>query len=216
MARSFSRNQLPVRAASSLSLVRISKGRWKRRLQLVLPLLDQAAGADDEAALEVAAGDQLLDEEAGHDGLARAGVVREQEAQRLARQHRLVDRGDLVRQRLDQRGVDREHRVEQVRQADAVRLGDQAEERPVAVEAPGTTGGHDLQHGLVVPIEQLVADPAAGVLVGELHGVRAEPLHADHRHQPVGQDAAHDGIRLEGFEGGGHGIACCGCRFLEL
>jgi len=31
MMRSFSRNQLPVRADSSLSLVRISNGSWKRR-----------------------------------------------------------------------------------------------------------------------------------------------------------------------------------------
>ena len=31
MTRLVSRNQLPVRAASSLSLVRISNGRWKRR-----------------------------------------------------------------------------------------------------------------------------------------------------------------------------------------
>ena len=137
MTRLVSRNQLPVRAASSLSLVRISNGRWKRRYELVLPLLGEAARADDQAALQVAAGDQLLDQQPGHDRLAGAGVVGEQEAQRLARQHRLVDRRDLVRQRLDERGVDGEHRVEQVREADALRLGDEPEERAVAVEAPG-------------------------------------------------------------------------------
>ena len=87
-------------------------------VELVLPLLGEAAGADDEAALQVAAGDQLLDEQAGHDRLAGAGVVGEQEAQRLARQHRLVDGGDLVRQRLDQRGVDGQHRIEEVGEAD--------------------------------------------------------------------------------------------------
>ena len=208
----------PVAGAGGLELVvgQDLEGQVEAAVQLVLPLLGQAAGADDEAALEVAASDQLLDEQPGHDRLAGAGVVGEQEAQRLARQHRLVDRRDLVRQRLDQRGVHREHRIEQVRQADAVGLGDEAEQRAVAVEAPGTTGGHDVQRGFVIPIEQLVADPAAGVLVGDLHGGRTEPLHADQRHQPVGQEAAHDGIRLEGFEGGGHGIACCGCRFLEL
>ena len=48
--------------------------------------------------LQVAAGDQLLDQQPRHDGLARAGVFGEQEAQRLARQHRVVDAGDLVRQ----------------------------------------------------------------------------------------------------------------------
>ena len=129
-------------------------------VELVLPLLGEAARADDQAALQVAAGDQLLDEQAGHDRLAGAGVVGEQEAQRLARQHRLVDRRDLVRQRLDERGVDRQHRVEEVREADALRLGDEAEERAVAVEAPGPALLDDLEARLVVAVEQLVGDPA--------------------------------------------------------
>ena len=64
--------------------------------QLVLPLLGQATGADDHAPLEIAPGDQLLDEEASHDGLARAWIVGEEEPQRLPRQHGLVDRRDLV------------------------------------------------------------------------------------------------------------------------
>ena len=88
--------------------------------ELVLPLLDEAAGADDEASAEVAPRDQLLDEEAGHDRLAGARIVREQEAQRLAREHLLVDRRDLVRERVHERGVDREHGIEQVGEADAV------------------------------------------------------------------------------------------------
>ena len=49
----------------------------------------------------------------------------------------LVDGGDLVRQRIDERGVDGEQRIEEVGQADAVGLGDQPEQRAVAVEAPG-------------------------------------------------------------------------------
>ena len=52
--------------------------------QLVLPLLDQAAGGDDQAALDVAADHQLLAEQPGHDRLARAGVVGQEEAQGLA------------------------------------------------------------------------------------------------------------------------------------
>ena len=56
-------------------------------VKLVLPLLGEAAGADDETTLQVAAGDQLLDEQARHDGLAGARIVGEQEAQRLTRQH---------------------------------------------------------------------------------------------------------------------------------
>jgi hypothetical protein len=48
---------------------------------------------------------------------------------------------------LDQRGVDRQHRIEQVGQPDAVRLGDQPEQRAVAVEAPGPALLDDLQRG---------------------------------------------------------------------
>jgi hypothetical protein len=150
----------------------------KAPIQLVLPLLGEAAGADDQAALQVAAGDQLLDQEPRHDGLAGAGIVGQQKAQRLARQHRLVDRGDLVRQRIDQRGVHRQHRVEQMRQADAVGLRDQAEERAVAVEAPGPALLDQLQAGLVVAVEQLVGDLAGRGLVGQLQRLGAEPLDA--------------------------------------
>ena len=76
-------------------------------------MFGQAAGADDEAALQIAAHDQLLDEQPRHDGLAGTRVVGQQEAQRLAWQHRLIDRCNLVRQRLDERRVDGEQRVEQ-------------------------------------------------------------------------------------------------------
>ena len=163
MARSFSRNQLPVRAASSLSLVRISKGRWKRRWSSSCHCSARLPGQTTRQRLQVAARDQLLDEQPGHDRLAGAGIVGEQEAQRLARQHRLVDRGDLVRQRIHERGVDREHRIEEVREADAVRLGDEAEERAVAVEAPRAARLDDLEARLVVAVEDLVGDAAVRV-----------------------------------------------------
>jgi len=66
-------------------------------LELLGPLVDQAPGRDDQAAGEVTAQQQLLDVEPGHDRLARARVVGEQEPQRGARQQLLVDRADLVR-----------------------------------------------------------------------------------------------------------------------
>src|SRR5439155_25974660 len=96
--------------------------------QFVLPLLRQVAGGNDRATLQVTTNEKLLDEQPGHDGLARTGVVREQEAKWLARQHRLIDGEDLVRQRLHQRCVDGDERVEQVRQSDAMRLGDKTKE----------------------------------------------------------------------------------------
>ncbi len=105
--------------------------------EFVLPLLCEAARANDEAALQVAAGDEFLNEQAGHDGLACAGIVGEQEAERLARQHALVDGGDLVREGLDHRGVNGEDGIEEMREMDALCLRDEAKQRAVTVEAQG-------------------------------------------------------------------------------
>ena len=71
-------------------------------VQLILPLLGQAARTHHQTALQIAAGDQLFHQQTGHDRLAGAGIVGQQEAQRLARQHRFVHRGDLMRQRFHQ------------------------------------------------------------------------------------------------------------------
>ena len=159
-------------------------------IELVLPLLGEASGADDKTALKVAAGDQLLDQQPRHDGLAGAGVVREQEAQRLARQHAFVDGRDLVRQRLDDRGMNGEHRVEQMREMDALGLGHEPEQSAVAVEAPRPPFFDDLQIGLAVAIEQLVADLAGRVLVGQFDSVGPEPLDADDGDDAARQHAA--------------------------
>jgi hypothetical protein len=50
-------------------------GQMETTVQLVLPLLGETAWADYKASLEVTARDQLLDEQPGHDRLARARVV---------------------------------------------------------------------------------------------------------------------------------------------
>ena len=192
MTRLVSRNQLPVRAASSLSFVRSRRAGGSAGTARPATARPGCRGRRPGTA-EVAAGDQLLDEEPGHDGLAGAGVVGQQEAQRLAGQHRLVDRRDLVRQRLDQRGVDGEQRVEEVGQADAVGLGDEAEQGPVAVEAPRPAGDGDLEGRLAVAVEQFVPEPAGRVLIGQLDRRRAVPLDVDDGHEAVGQDALHPG-----------------------
>ena len=54
--------------------------------------------------------------------LPAPGIVGQQKAQWLPRQHGLVDGCDLMRQRFDHGGVDSENRVKKVRQADAVCL----------------------------------------------------------------------------------------------
>jgi len=92
-------------------------------MQFFLPLLDQAPERDDQAPGDVAAEHELLDVQAGHDGLAGAGVVGQQEPQRRARQQLAVHGLDLVRQRLHVARGHREHRVESGRHPDAQRLG---------------------------------------------------------------------------------------------
>ncbi len=62
---------------------------------------------------------QLLDQQAGHDRLAGAGVVGQQEAQAGLRQHFEVDGFDLVRQRADARQAHGKMPVVGVGQADA-------------------------------------------------------------------------------------------------
>src|SRR5581483_6046932 len=106
----------PVASACRLELVvgQDVEGQIEATIEFVLPLLCQAPRANDKTALQVAAGDQFLDQEPSHDGLAGARIVGKQETQWLAREHALVDGRDLVRQRLDDRSVDREHRVEQM------------------------------------------------------------------------------------------------------
>ena len=63
------------------------EGKLEPAGQLVLPLLRQGAGTDHQTPLNVAPGDQLLDQQSRHDGLAGAGIVRQQEPERQPRQH---------------------------------------------------------------------------------------------------------------------------------
>ena len=102
----------------------------------VLPLLDQRAGGDDEHALGIGTHEQLADEQAGHDGFARAGVVSQHVAQRLTRQHGFVDGSNLVRQRLYVGRMHRHHRVKQVCQVDAPSLGSELESIARRIKSP--------------------------------------------------------------------------------
>ena len=158
--------QKPIAGARRFKLVvrQDFERQMKAPIKLVLPLLGEAAGADDQASLQIAAGDQLLHQQARHDGLAGARIVRQQEAQRLARKHGFVNGRDLVRQRLDDRRVNGEHRIEQMREANALRLGDEPEQRAIPVEAPGPPFFDDFDPRLVVAVEQFVRHLAVGVL----------------------------------------------------
>lgn len=67
-----------------------------------------------------------------------------------------------MRQWLDDRGVHGEHRIEQVRQADAVRLRHQAEPMPVAIEAPWSAVARNLATRLAMRYSNSLASLLAG------------------------------------------------------
>ena len=97
-------------------------------LQLALPLEGEVGRADDQDALGQAAELQLADEQAGHDRLAGAGVVGQQEADAGELQQVVVDGLELVRQRIDARDREAEVGIELVGDAERVGLEAEAEE----------------------------------------------------------------------------------------
>ncbi len=166
-------------------------------VQFVLPLFDQTAGANHKTALEVPSCNQLPDEQARHDRLAGAGIVSQQESQGLPWQHGVVNRGDLVRQRLNQRRVHCQYRVKEVSQPDAMSFGDQPERGAIAIEAPRPAVFDNLDSRFILPVEQFVGYFAARRLVGQFHGSGAKPLHAHDGNHAVRQDSTDDRVRAE-------------------
>ena len=63
-----------------------------------------------------------------------------------------------------------------MREADALRFGDQPEQRPFALEAPSPPLGDDLEARLVVAVQQFVGDRPGRRLVSQLERFGAEPL----------------------------------------
>ena len=105
-----------------------------------------------------------------------------------------------MRQRLYAGGVDGQVRIEEVGEADPVRLGDEPEQGAVAVERPGPLGGGYLQGGLLVPKDEAALRRSVAVLVDDLDGLVAVPLDADHFGEPLRRDPAHRGPGLYVFE----------------
>ena len=95
-----------------------------------------------------------------------------------------------MRQRLNDRGVDRQQRVEQMREADTLRLGYQTEQRPISVKAPRAAEFNYLKPSLVMPVQQFVGHLTARALIGQLKRLRPVPPHVDHAHQSVRKNAA--------------------------
>ena len=157
-------------------------------------------GRHDQHPPDVGAQQQLGDEEAGHDGLSGARVVGQQEAQRVLAQHRLVDGGDLVGQRVDRRGVDGQHRVDVLGQADAVGLGDPLELLSRGGEAPGAGVGGGGQGRLMFAEQGTAGQRPGGGLVDHLQRFGADHLGADHPHRPIRDDAGDGHVLADLFE----------------
>ncbi len=189
----------PVARAGGLEFVvrENVEGELEALIELVLPLFRQVAWADDEAAMQVAADQQFLDQQPGHDGFSGTGVVGQEEPKRLPRQHLAVDSRYLVRQRVDDRGVNRQQRIKEVGQIDSVRFRHQPEELAVAVEAPRTAGFDYFQGGFAIAIEQLYVGLAGRILIGKLNRCGPIPPDVDYSDQAVGQYALDGGAPLE-------------------
>lgn len=140
--------------------------------EFVLPLRGEAAWRDDQDALGVAADHQLLQVEPGHDRLAGAWVIGEEEPQWLPGKHLAVDRFDLMRQRVDRAGGQRDVGVEEVGEVNPSRLSGHPEDVPVGIEAPRASGAvQDLEGALVGAEQQSIVEPLLLIPVDDGDGL---------------------------------------------
>ena len=122
-------DEVALRAEEGVSDARLgaaddAEGQAKEGAHLPFPVADQAGRGHDEHAPQEPAGQHLARVQAGHDGLAGAGVVGQQEAQRGLREHPLVHGDALMRERVDQRCLGGEGGVEEMPAGEAMGLGD--------------------------------------------------------------------------------------------
>jgi hypothetical protein len=82
--------------------------------QFALPVSNEAGGGNDQDAFQQPARQHLPDVQARHDGLAGAGVIREQVAKSLLLEHVVVNRNALVGERIDLRDFGGECGIGQV------------------------------------------------------------------------------------------------------
>ena len=90
--------------------------------------------------------------------------------------------------------------IEEVGEADAVRLGDQPEGRAIAIERPRSSLGDWLETGLIVTIEQCGRHVAVGVAVGQLNDIIAIPLARGDGRKPAVDKTPNDRTSHQFFE----------------
>ena len=111
-------------AGARLGAADDTEGQAEEGAHLPLPVADQAGRGHDEHAPQEPAGQHLAHVQTGHDRLAGAGVVGQQESQRGLLEHPLVHGDALMRERVDQRRLGGEGGIEEMAAGEAVRLGD--------------------------------------------------------------------------------------------
>jgi hypothetical protein len=85
--------------------------------------------------------------------------------------------------------MDRQERIEQVSEANTVRLRNQPEKVGIAIEAPRLAGFHYFEVALAVTIYQFIGQLPFAVFVGQFDGDRTNPRHIDHGYEPIWQNA---------------------------
>ena len=161
-----------------------------------LPLEGQVRRSDDQRPLDQAAGLEFLEGQPAHDGLAGAGIVRQQEPDAGQPQEIAVDRLQLVRQRIDAGDGEREVGVVLVGQAQPVGFDAQPEQPGIAVK--GLALGGDGQLGKLLRAQHRVMrhprlHPAADDLQRIAHRDRGQNLDGFGQGRPLNDAAGMDG-----------------------
>ena len=107
-------------------------------LQFPLPLEREIRRGDDQDAFGKAPQLQLAEQQTGHDRLACPSIVSQQESHARQLQQVVVNRLQLVRQRVDARDRQPEIRIEFPRESERVGLKSQSEQLSVAVVSETT------------------------------------------------------------------------------
>ncbi len=147
-------------------------------LELALPLEGEIGRTDDQDALGEAAELEFTDEQPGHDRLASAGVIRQQESYACELEEVVVDRFELVRQRVHPRDREPEVGVELVGDAEGVGLEAEAQKAPIAV----------------VRVPRVEDREAFDVRGGERHLAKALGLRADQPDRPTCRPVCFHGL----------------------
>src|SRR5437867_8233884 len=87
--------------------------------------------------------------------------------------------------------MDGEDRIEEVRKSDSLCFRDEAKKGAVPIETPGAALLDYLETGFVMAVEERIRNPAGRILVGQLQGFRAKPLHTDDGGKAIRKDASH-------------------------